>query len=65
MTILRAGIPIMELNGKSRLNEYNQSRPHSGKYCFGKTPMQLFLDSVSLTKEKTLNQTLQTTDNVA
>jgi len=21
------------------LNEYNQSRPHSGKYCFGKIPM--------------------------
>ena len=47
------------------LDEYNQSRPHSGKYCFGKTPMQTFLDSVSLAKEKMLNQTVQTTANVA
>ena len=26
-------------------NDYNQNRPHSGKYCFGKTPMQTFRDS--------------------
>jgi hypothetical protein len=42
------------------LKEYNESRPHSGKYCFGKTPMQTFLDSVPLAKEEMLNQTLQT-----
>ena len=41
------------------------SRPHSGKYCFGKTPMQTFLDSLPLAKEKTLNQTVQTTAAVA
>jgi transposase InsO family protein len=27
------------------LKEYNQQRPHSGQYCFGKTPRQTFLDS--------------------
>ena len=27
------------------LDEYNRTRPHSGKYCYGKTPMQTFLDS--------------------
>jgi len=42
------------------LQEYNESRPHSGKYCFGKTPMQTFLDSLPLAKEKMLNQTVQT-----
>jgi len=47
------------------LAQYNQSRPHSGKYCFGKTPMQTFLDSVPLAKEKMLNQTVQTTADVA
>ena len=36
------------------LREYNESRPHSGKYCYGKTPMQTFLDSLSLAKEKML-----------
>jgi hypothetical protein len=47
------------------LDEYNQTRPHSGKYCFGKTPMQTFLDSLPLAKEKMLNQTVQTVANVA
>ena len=31
-----------------------------GKDCFGKTPMQTFLDSIQLVKEKTLNQNVQT-----
>jgi transposase InsO family protein len=38
------------------LIEYNQQRTHSGKYCFGKTPMQTFEDSLSLAKEKMLGQ---------
>lgn len=37
---------------------YNQERTHSGKYCFGKTPWQTFEDSLSLAKEKMLNQNL-------
>ena len=36
------------------LREYNESRPHSGKFCYGKTPMQTFLDSLPLAKEKML-----------
>jgi len=47
------------------LDEYNQTRPHSRKYCFGKTPMQTFLDSLPLAKEKMLNQTVQTVADVA
>jgi transposase InsO family protein len=34
---------------------YNQRRTHTGKYCFGKTPMETFLDSLKLAKEKLLN----------
>jgi transposase InsO family protein len=41
------------------LREYNEERTHSGKYCFGKTPMQTFLDSLPMTKEKMLDQTVQ------
>jgi transposase InsO family protein len=37
------------------LAEYNRTRPHSGKYCYGNTPMQTFLDSVSLAREKMLD----------
>lgn len=36
--------------------EYNEVRPHSGKYCFGKTPMQTFLDSKHLSDEKQLDR---------
>jgi transposase InsO family protein len=40
---------------------YNQDRPHSGRYCFGKTPMQTFIESLNLAKEKQLNETLTAT----
>lgn len=38
---------------------YNNERPHSGRYCFGKTPMQTFIESLSLAKEKMLNQNVE------
>jgi len=31
---------------------YNERRPHQGRWCYGKTPMQTFLDSLVLAKEK-------------
>lgn len=34
---------------------YNESRTHSGKYCFGKTPMETFIDSKKIAEEKLLN----------
>jgi transposase InsO family protein len=39
---------------------YNEERPHSGKYCFGKTPMQTFLDSKQIAKDKNLDLVFQT-----
>jgi transposase InsO family protein len=42
------------------VTEYNEQRPHSGKYCFGKTPMQTFRDSIPLANDKILDRTLQT-----
>lgn len=44
----------------SWLLEYNEQRPHTGKYCFGKTPMETFIDSVAMAKDKMLNSNLQT-----
>lgn len=38
------------------LKYYNNERPHSGRYCFGKTPMQTFNESITLAKQKLLNQ---------
>src|SRR6266853_2037320 len=34
------------------LVDYNEQRPHQGRWCFGKTPMQTFLDALPLAKEK-------------
>ena len=31
---------------------YNKQRTHHGRWCFGKTPMQTFLDIASLAREK-------------
>jgi transposase InsO family protein len=38
---------------------YNEQRTHQGRWCFGKTPMQTFLDSAAWAREK------QNTDNPA
>jgi len=32
--------------------EYNETRPHQGRWCFGKTPMRTFLDALPMAKEK-------------
>jgi hypothetical protein len=34
------------------VRQYNEERVHSGKYCYGKTPMQTFMDSIPLAGEK-------------
>lgn len=34
------------------IDHYNTNRPHTGRYCYGKTPMQTFEDSIELAKEK-------------
>lgn len=34
------------------LEAFNRERPHQGRWCFGKTPMQTFLDAKPLAKEK-------------
>ena len=34
------------------VREYNEQRPHQGRWCFGKTPMQTFIDAMPVAKEK-------------
>jgi transposase InsO family protein len=34
------------------LEVFNRERPHQGRWCFGKTPMQTFLDAKPIAKEK-------------
>jgi hypothetical protein len=31
---------------------YNEQRTHQGRWCFGKTPMQTFLDTAAWAREK-------------
>ena len=38
------------------LQKYNESRPHSGKFCYGKTPMQTFRESVHIAVDKNIGQ---------
>jgi hypothetical protein len=43
---------------------YNNERTHSGKYCFGKTPIQTFLDSLEIAKAKQLDRLKENNDNL-
>lgn len=38
------------------LNEYNKERPHSGKYCYGKPPLQTFAEAKHLAQEKMIGE---------
>lgn len=38
------------------LRYYNEERPHSGRYCYGKTPLQTWLESKHLAHEKMLDR---------
>ena len=34
------------------IKSYNEERPHQGRWCFGNTPMQTFLDAIPIAREK-------------
>jgi len=36
------------------IRSYNEERPHQGRWFFGKTPMQTFLDAVPLARDKVI-----------
>jgi hypothetical protein len=36
------------------IKSYNEERPHQGRWCFGKTPPQTFLDAIPIAREKTI-----------
>ncbi len=41
---------------------YNEQRTHSGKHCYGKTPLQTFIQSLPLAKDKLLAKQHETMD---
>ena len=44
------------------LHKYNEQRPHSGRYCYGKTPMKTFRKTLHIAVDKTI-KTHEQSDN--
>lgn len=45
------------------MDKYNTLRPHSGKYCYGKTPLQTFEESKHIALEKQISNNVDLSDN--
>jgi Integrase core domain len=41
------------------LQSYNELRPHSGRFCYGKTPLQTFKDAAHLAQSKVVDQVFE------
>jgi transposase InsO family protein len=48
------GIDELQRDLDGWLAAYNEVRPHQGRWCYGKTPMQTFIASLPLAREKLL-----------
>ncbi len=46
------GIEDLQADLDAWVASYNENRPHQGRWCYGKTPMQTFLDATPLAREK-------------
>ena len=44
------------------MESYNAERTHSGKYCYGKTPLQTFIESATLAYDKQLDRIKPTSE---
>jgi transposase InsO family protein len=55
---LYTSLEQLQADADAWLSEYNETRPHSGKYCFGKTPLETFLSAKHLAQEKQLDRLL-------
>jgi transposase InsO family protein len=60
---LYTSIEEMQKDLDQWLITYNNERTHSGKYCYGKTPMQTFMDSKHLALEKRIDELLVNDSN--
>jgi transposase InsO family protein len=53
---LYSSLDEMQLDLDEWMKYYNQDRAHSGRYCYGKTPMETFKESLILAKQKMIGQ---------
>ena len=49
---LYRGIDELQADLDTWIRDYNLVRTHQGRWCYGKTPMQTFVDSLPVAKEK-------------
>jgi transposase InsO family protein len=49
---LYRSIDELQIDLDTWVAEFNRQRPHQGRWCFGKTPMQTFLDAKPIAQEK-------------
>ena len=52
---LYESLEALQADADAWIGFYNEERCHSGRYCFGKTPMQTFLDAKQLAHDKMLD----------
>ena len=53
---LYSSLEELQLDLDEWMREYNEQREHSGKYCFGKTPLATFRDSAHLAQTKMIDR---------
>lgn len=53
---LYSSLEQMQTDLDEWMNYYNLERTHSGRYCFGKTPMETFKESLILARQKMIGQ---------
>lgn len=53
---LYESIEQLQMDLDEWMTYYNNERPHSGRYCYGKTPMHTFSESIILAKQKLLDE---------
>lgn len=56
---LYESLEALQTDADEWIRYYNEERCHSGRFCFGKTPMQTFLDSKQLAHDKMLDKQAQ------
>ena len=55
---LYSSLDEMQLDLDEWMKYYNQDRTHSGRYCYGKTPMETFKESLILARQKMIGQSI-------
>jgi transposase InsO family protein len=53
----------LQLDVNDWLGRYNKLRPHSGRFCYGKTPFKTFEDAKHIAIEKNIGNLRETSDN--